>query len=536
MHKGRKVKFTVVSRQLTRIKTSKSLNNSHFVTFVAPFASFVVKKHLMKFNFFLLSLFLFCTHNLHAQTVVTGLVTDSLNAPVPFASVYLSKTTIGNMTDKNGAYSLTIPQNGEYELIASCIGYQTKKTVLFADGRNFKINIRLSQELVRIDEVTVQTKDKNRIKNYPQFTKLFLGTSVNAQNCRILNTEDLYLRKEGESEIVKGRSLKPLQIENRSLGYKITYDLTDFTYDAKSGFLRYSGNPYFQPLPGNAKESKKWQLHRLRTYYGSRMHFLRSLYLDSLTRENFRVSNFEVETTKDKRGIQSQDIKPLPGNSLQVARESGFMTLYSLKPLLVSYVDNKPELAAELIGFEPREYQSTLQLTKRLKVFQNGHITDPYSVTWQGAMADERVADMLPDDFLPYAPVEGQKEANRMENPAEKQLALMQKSVGRDQVFVQLDRNSYRPGDTIFFQAYVRNRFTGNFESSCASLYALLCNEKRIIADSARYRLDNATASGWMVVPAKAETGLYRFVAFTGTMQNYSPRQRFPTGCSDPGT
>ncbi len=481
----------------------------------------------MKFKFYLLFLVVIYMGKLQAQTIVTGIVTDSLKVPVPFASVYLSKTTIGNMTNKDGAYSLTIPQNGEYEMIASCIGYQSKTNTIYADGKPRTINIQLPQELVRLDEVTVQTKDKNRIKNYTEFTKLFLGQSINALNCRILNTEDLYLRKEAQTEIIKGHSLKPLQIENRSLGYKISYELTDFTYDAKSGFLKFSGNPYFRQLPGTAKENKKWIQHRLRSYYGSKMHFLRSLFSDSLNREDFKVSNFEVEITKDKAGRQNQNIKPVPENSLMVTKQTEFMTLYSVKPLLVAYYDNKPELSTELIGFEPREYQSTVQFSKRLKVFQNGHMTDPYSVTWQGAMADERIADMLPDDFQPHAPMQVQPDSTIAESLIEKYLSFRQKTIGSDQVFVQLDRNIYRPGDTIFFQAYVRNRFTGNFESSSVSLYALLFNEKKKLADSARFRIDNATATGWMAIPEKAETGKYRFAAFTGMMQNFDPADAF---------
>ncbi len=481
----------------------------------------------MRIKTITLILFLFCLGTLHAQTLVTGIVTDSLNVPVPFASVYLSKTTIGNMSNKDGAYTLTIPQNGEYELIASCIGYQSKKSTLYADGKPRTINIRMSLDFVKIDEVNVMAKDKNRIKNYAKFIKLFLGESVNSENCRILNTNDLYLRKEAETDIIKGRSLKPIQIENWSLGYKITYDLTDFTYDPKFGFLRFSGNTFFQGLPGNAKEIKKWVQKRLRTYYGSKMHFLRSLFLDSLKRENFRISDYETVMDLDAKEKNIEKIQPLPETSLKVVKDADFMTIFSLKPLYINYYDNRPDLSTELIGFEPKECESTLNFSKKIKVFRNGHVADPYSVTWGGVMATERVADMMPDDFQPYATTNLKADSVYAETPVEKYLAFRQKTVSSDQLFVQLDRNIYRPGDTIFFQAYVRNRFTGNFESGSVSLYALLFNEKKAMTDSARFRIDNATATGWMPIPEKAETGKYRFTAFTGTMQNDDPAEAF---------
>jgi len=113
------------------------------------------------------------------------------------------------------------------------------------------------------------------------------------------------------------------------------------------------------------------------------------------------------------------------------------------------------------------------------------------------------------------------------ESPIEKHLFYLQKSVGSDQVFVHLDRNIYQPGDTIFFQAYIRDRFTGVFQSKSVSFYALLLNEKGEMADSSRYKVDNSTASGWMTVPQNAALGKYHFSAFTSQMQNYNPVEAF---------
>ena len=87
---------------------------------------------LRSFLFLLLSLLIY---HLDAQTIISGIITDSSNLPIPFASVYLSKTTIGTTTSNEGNYTLTIPQDGEYELIASCIGYNASSRVLSAGGK-----------------------------------------------------------------------------------------------------------------------------------------------------------------------------------------------------------------------------------------------------------------------------------------------------------------------------------------------------------------------------------------------------------------
>ena len=109
----------------------------------------------------------------------------------------------------------------------------------------------------------------------------------------------------------------------------------------------------------------------------------------------------------------------------------------------------------------------------------------------------------------------------------EKYLTSKQKSTGSDQLFVQLDRNIYKPGDTIYFKAYIRDRFTGILETKSVSMYALLFNESKAMTDSSRFKISNSSASGWMAIPAKADAGKYHFVAFTSAMQNYDPADAF---------
>jgi hypothetical protein len=291
-----------------------------------------------------------------AQTVIKGVVTDASNQSIPYAAVYLSKTTIGTMTNKEGAYTLTIPQNGEYELTASFIGYKSFSKIISAEGKNLTIHIKLAENSILLDEITVQSKDRNRETNYALFNKLFLGETVNALNCRILNPEDLYLYREVNTNRLKGHSLKSLRIENRSLGYTIVYDLADFVYDEKSGLLKFTGSNYFIPLEGNAKYTKRWSRNRLSAYYGSRLHFLRSLYQDSLQHENFLIYQCEL----DPSGKDTVKIIPIREDSLRMSRDEKSMILFSSKPIFVSYLDTHAELYSGLFGFQPQRYKTTL--------------------------------------------------------------------------------------------------------------------------------------------------------------------------------
>jgi hypothetical protein len=96
-----------------------------------------------------------------------------------------------------------------------------------------------------------------------------------------------------------------------------------------------------------------------------------------------------------------------------------------------------------------------------------------------------------------------------------------------DQVFLHIDRNRYQPGDTIRFQAYIRDRRTGIFETPSISLYALLLNSGHKTLDSARFRIINSTSSGWLEIPYDATYNDYSVLAFTSTMMNYGPEYAF---------
>ncbi len=446
-----------------------------------------------------------------SQTTITGLVTDSLNKPIPFATVCLLKTTFGTSTDNYGRYTLKIPQDGYYQLLASSVGFNSIERNIYADGQKLNIDIKLSVNYYTLNEVTIKASDGYKRKYYRLFIKQFIGDTHNSLSCTILNPEDLQLYKVAQNDILKGFSIKPLKIENKALGYTILYDLTDFSFDIKSGILKFAGNHYFQPLEGSSNKIKKWNLNRLFAYYGSRMHFIRSLYADSLFKDGFKLSEFELDTINK----ENLEFKTLQDSDVVFSNNQISKTFFYKKSLLIRFTDNHPELVYSPYGYVANIYTSSVVFSDSIRIYKNGLFENPFSATWDGAMTTERLADMLPFDYWP----------NQIE--ADKNNALGEKSLIKDQVFVHTDRNLYRPGDTIYFQAYIRDKITGEFESASTSLYTLLFNEQEEMADSSRFKIENAASSGWMVIPISANSGLYHFVAFTSMMQNDDPKDAF---------
>lgn len=82
---------------------------------------------------------------------VTGKVTTPEGAPLPGVNVIIKGTTVGTVTDADGHYALTVPDQ-ESVLVFSFIGYL--KSEIPVDGRTV-IDVTLSEDVQSLDEVVV---------------------------------------------------------------------------------------------------------------------------------------------------------------------------------------------------------------------------------------------------------------------------------------------------------------------------------------------------------------------------------------------
>jgi hypothetical protein len=82
---------------------------------------------------------------------VSGHIYDSkTKEPLPGATVMIKGTSIGTTSDMNGAYSLSVPQNGGLLLI-SYIGYKQKEAPI----TNQQMDFQLEEEVLALQEVVV---------------------------------------------------------------------------------------------------------------------------------------------------------------------------------------------------------------------------------------------------------------------------------------------------------------------------------------------------------------------------------------------
>lgn len=103
--------------------------------------------------------FIISNDYLSAQSII-GYVYDENNVPLPFVNIYVKHTDIGTTTDEKGRYYLKL-EDGDYEIIFSAVGYDTKVLPVVIQRREIVKNVWLSSSVTQISEIEVQAKRRD---------------------------------------------------------------------------------------------------------------------------------------------------------------------------------------------------------------------------------------------------------------------------------------------------------------------------------------------------------------------------------------
>ena len=227
--------------------------------------------------------------SLYAQNrgTISGIIyEDETDATLPGAHVFLANTTIGDITNPDGYFSIENIQAGSYQLIVTIIGFKTyQQPVKVLPGEVTSLTLKLSKDVYQVGEITVTDKQpKSWKRNLTRFKRMFLGNTPNRRGCDIENPYTLDFVKRGG--YFEASSKAPLTVINKALGYKITYHLNEFS--SGNNQFRFTGQPIFEELePKNERELRRWSKRRAETFAGSFRHFLRSLASETAHEEGF---------------------------------------------------------------------------------------------------------------------------------------------------------------------------------------------------------------------------------------------------------
>ena len=84
-----------------------------------------------------------------AQKTVAGTVTAEDEVTLPGVTVFVKGTSTGTITDANGKYTLTIPEEGEI-LVFSFIGMKTQEVII---DNNTSVNVTMQADIIGLEEV-----------------------------------------------------------------------------------------------------------------------------------------------------------------------------------------------------------------------------------------------------------------------------------------------------------------------------------------------------------------------------------------------
>ena len=436
--------------------------------------------------------------------ILKGKVIDSeTKEPIAYAVAYFDGTAIASYTDLKGSFILDIKKATEIPLTISALGYYS--TTLSDYSSRKDIIAYLTPKIFTLEDISVKAKGNPNLRkqNMYIFKTEFLGRTKNTKQCEILNENDIRFITSDDKDTLKAYSIKPIFVLNRALGYKITYYLNKFEYVKSKYQNQLIGNSLFDDDTSSLKKILIDQ-KRNETFYGSKMHLIRSLWADSLKEAGYTIK-FDKKRLSVKDLVRNQlSITPDPDQP----RKSIYYL--AILPTILS------------IKWEPGKDESGLELTRNnILISRNGYYKGP-GIIWHGEMAKQGIADLLPYDFQPT------EKMNLKIGTDYKILDRLTQKVTdfeyadlMEKVYLHTDRDFYNPGDLIWFKCYLVDGFTHLLSDSSKVLHVDLINENSKILISKVIKLENGLGNGEISLSDTLSSGAYMLRAYTNYMRNF---------------
>lgn len=270
---------------------------------------------------------LFSLSGLCQQIIKGRVVNASTGATIAGCSIFIASTSKGTVSDNAGAFLLENVPPGKHDLIISSIGYETNVFSFTEAQLPLLLKIELSIKVKEMENVTIEPSvEEGWDKWGKSFMDNFIGNTENSLQCRIKNEKSIRFRYYKKSNRLTAYCDEPVLVENKALGYIISYQLENFELNFKEQSISYLGYPLYVPMGGKGRQ-QKWQRKRDEAYTGSILHFMRSLFSNQLVEEGFvvrrmvRTPNYEKQRVK---AIYSSGMKKqLTNNVMRIEISNG---------------------------------------------------------------------------------------------------------------------------------------------------------------------------------------------------------------------
>ncbi|MDN3581080.1 carboxypeptidase regulatory-like domain-containing protein [Mucilaginibacter flavus] len=515
---------------------------------------------------------MFGAFNCIAQTIISGRVLNQADGkPVANASVFISNATIGDKTAADGTFSLQGLKAGKYDLVVSVVGFELYTRRLTVSNSGIKMpDILIAPKTMQLNEVKIKpVHDSNRGMYVNWFTDEFLGTSEIAKDCKLINPEMLDFDYDNVKDILKASSVDFLVIENKALGYRVKYLLTDFTLN-RSGLeksLSYKGFVLFEQLQGSELQKKRWLKARQGVYENSMMHFLRALINGNLASQGFQMQQlsvyynperlpdtliksklkyytgltsptpanhdslaFWIKKSKVKTNLLKLNTYPLDGREIvQTTSEDGIFALGCENDALYitynKYGHFSEKGRIDNVDDKYNAENSIIKFNSSYALFDaNGWVSNPESILVSGIWGKNRVAELLPEDFDEMPKLQTDTSVLSSSVAA---LGKFTDANPTEKVHLHFDKDNYMPGDTIWFKAYVVAGHDHNLSTISNVLHVELLNNRDSVIARRALPLDNGVGWADFELPVLQKNGNYHIRAYTNWMRNWDPAYFF---------
>jgi len=384
-----------------------------------------------------------------APLSITGTIKDKKGEVIPGAAVYLSGYQIATVANNEGRFTLGNLKPGDYELLVQVIGFTPQnKNVILLD-KKVNVDIILSENVTELTEVVIKA-DPNRQRYINMFKANFIGNTPNAKQCKILNPEVIQTDYDPAKRLLTVTATDFLIIENKALGYRIKYLLNFFENDEKANVVFYSGHPHFEEMERKESRRKKYAKPRAIAYAGSSQHFFTSLYHNRIREEGFIINKIAKITNKARpsddiinanisrlsrtyygdsrlngmftdslrywRNMRTEPatlsvlnrsevlvdtlVKQLYTNVKSVAYTDALYVIYTNERETNDYTNMSGHSVNRPLDIPNYQISVVHQLLSPASFYENGGIFDPRALLYEGFWAYEKVADMVPMDYM----------------------------------------------------------------------------------------------------------------------------------------
>lgn len=112
-------------------------------------------------NHLLLTALLLLVGTALSAQVITGRIINEFSEPLPYANIYVQQLQTGTVSDDAGRYELRLDVEGEYNLVFSSLGYESRSERVLLVGDTAWVNVQLHTSAVELEELVVSASEKD---------------------------------------------------------------------------------------------------------------------------------------------------------------------------------------------------------------------------------------------------------------------------------------------------------------------------------------------------------------------------------------